>query len=296
VGNHLEASGENVLFGGVDPAIKNLVPADIEIRRNHFYKPLVWRPLSWTEKNLFELKNARRVLVDGNVFENSWTDGQDGTAIVLTVRNQNGNAPWSVVEDVRFTNNIVRSAAGGISITGFDDNFPSQQTNRILIRNNLFHDINGPAWGGGHGQFLLMLDRTLDVKVDSNTVLQSEHIILADGEAHYRFVFSDNIVLHNQYGIFGGGAGIGNPAILRYFPDATIQGNVLVGAPSASYPRRNFFPRTLDELQFVDRNSANYRLTPSSPYKNATKGRDPGADIDQLERATSGVALPAGPN
>src|SRR5205807_1829530 len=43
VNNYLEASGENVLFGGADPSIANLVPSDIEIRRNSFNKPLSWK-------------------------------------------------------------------------------------------------------------------------------------------------------------------------------------------------------------------------------------------------------------
>ncbi|MBI2122939.1 MAG: hypothetical protein HYT96_02125, partial [Armatimonadetes bacterium] len=46
--------------------------------------------------------------VDGNLFENNWQDAQGGTAILFTVRNQDGGAPWSVVQDVTFTNNIVR--------------------------------------------------------------------------------------------------------------------------------------------------------------------------------------------
>lgn len=41
--NHLEAAGENVLFGGADPAVLNLVPADAVFRRNLFTKPLSWR-------------------------------------------------------------------------------------------------------------------------------------------------------------------------------------------------------------------------------------------------------------
>jgi hypothetical protein len=42
--NYLEAAGENVMFGGADPSIPALVPADIEITGNHFAKPLRWRP------------------------------------------------------------------------------------------------------------------------------------------------------------------------------------------------------------------------------------------------------------
>jgi regulation of enolase protein 1 (concanavalin A-like superfamily) len=41
--NHLEAAGENVMFGGDDPKIANLVPSDIEIRGNYLTKDLRWR-------------------------------------------------------------------------------------------------------------------------------------------------------------------------------------------------------------------------------------------------------------
>ena len=55
--NYLEAAGENVLFGGADPAIPDLVPEDIEVLRNHMAKPLAWRSgdrefegVAWTVK------------------------------------------------------------------------------------------------------------------------------------------------------------------------------------------------------------------------------------------------------
>jgi hypothetical protein len=38
----LEASEENIMFGGADPAVVNLGPSDILIRRNHLFKPLTW--------------------------------------------------------------------------------------------------------------------------------------------------------------------------------------------------------------------------------------------------------------
>ena len=43
INNYLEGAGENILFGGADPGIPNLVPSDIEIRRNYVFKPLSWR-------------------------------------------------------------------------------------------------------------------------------------------------------------------------------------------------------------------------------------------------------------
>ncbi|HET9532613.1 MAG TPA: hypothetical protein VFQ92_19825, partial [Blastocatellia bacterium] len=43
VNNYLEAAGENIMIGGADPKIVNMVPSDIEIRHNHIAKPLRWR-------------------------------------------------------------------------------------------------------------------------------------------------------------------------------------------------------------------------------------------------------------
>src|SRR6185295_9169597 len=42
VNNYLEAAGEVMLIGGADPSVPNLVPSDIEIRRNHFRKLREW--------------------------------------------------------------------------------------------------------------------------------------------------------------------------------------------------------------------------------------------------------------
>src|SRR5262249_38079924 len=141
--NYLEAASENLLFGGADPGIPNLVPSDITITRNYFTKQIAWRSQpQWNVKNLLELKTAQRVTIDGNVIEYSWEAAQSGYAIMLTPRNQDGTAPWSVVQHVQLTNNVVRHAASGIAILGTDNEHPSQLTNDILIRNNLLEDIS----------------------------------------------------------------------------------------------------------------------------------------------------------
>ena len=98
--NYIEAAGENIMFGGSDPNIPNLVPSNITIRRNQITKPLAWVTQSWTVKNLIELKNAANVTIEGNTIENNWAAGQQGYSVVLTPRNQYGTAPWSVVKNV----------------------------------------------------------------------------------------------------------------------------------------------------------------------------------------------------
>ncbi|MBI2827732.1 MAG: hypothetical protein HYX77_00490 [Acidobacteria bacterium] len=311
VNNYLEAAGENLMFGGADPSIPNLVPSDIEIRRNHFFKPLSWRVgdpayagTAWTVKNLFELKNARRVLVDGNLFEHNWVASQNGFAILFTVRNQDGTAPWSAVEDVTFTNNVVRHSARGMNIHGFDDSFPSQQTRRILTRNNLFEDIVAARWGGGCCAGLFQIgSATADVVVDHNTAIHADSVITADGAPNTGFVYTNNLTPHNEYGIAGSGTGTGRPTLERYFPQAIVSRNVLVGGLPRLYPPENFFPRSLEEVGFVDRAQGDYRLASSSPYRRAgTDGNDPGVDHHQLSAAmgntppSRGPALPLPPH
>jgi len=294
VNNYLEAAGENVIFGGADPSISNLVPSDIEIRENHFFKPTTWRGVWAAVKNLFEIKNARRVLVEGNVFENTWQAAQDGYAILFTVRDQDGRAPWSTIEDVTFQKNIIRHAGSGLDILTADDPNVSRNMKRILIRDNLFDDISGVRWGG-FGRFITYLGfagASVDVTIEHNTAFHEENILLADGIAHTGFIYRNNITPRPaaSFGFIGSDTAEGVPTLTAFFPVAVFQGNVLAGADSAIYPAANFFPSSLDEVDFVDRLGGDYRLAATSPFKNAaTDGTDVGADIDALEAATAGV-------
>jgi hypothetical protein len=300
VNNYLEAAGENLLFGGADPPIRDLVPADIEIRRNHFAKPLAWKSgergyegTTWTVKNLLELKNARRVLIEGNLLEHNWVQAQNGFAILFTVRNQDGGAPWSTIEDVTFVNNVLRHSAAGINMLGRDDNHPSQAARRIVIRNNLFEDIGGPRWGGG-GTLFQLLNGVGHVVIEHNTAAQSGTLIMAEGPTpHEGFVFRANIAPHNLYGIIGAGTGPGSPTIERFFPGGVVEQNVIAGAGSARYPRDNFFPGSLDGVGFVDRGRGDYRLGEGSRYRRAAGGQDPGADVTVLDAARTAAAPPA---
>jgi len=295
--NYLEAAGENVMFGGADPKIQGLVPSDIEILRNHFRKPLAWKPgdsayegTPWVVKNLFELKNARRVLVAGNLFEHNWVGAQTGFAIVLTVRNQNGRAPWSAVEDVTFRNNVVRHSAAGINVLGHDDNAKSGPATRIAIRNNLFDDIGGERWGAA-GRLFQILRGAADVVIEHNTALQAGDIVTAEGEPNRGFIYRDNIAPHNAHGIVGTDVAFGHATHAAFFPDGVFKGNVIVGGDPERYPAGNFFPASLDAVGFVDATTGDYRLQPSSPYHHAaTDGTDVGADVHALSEALAAAS------
>jgi hypothetical protein len=289
--NYLEAAGENVMFGGADPSIEGLVPADIEILRNHMTKPLAWKVdgsqfagTAWAVKNLFELKNARRVRIDGNLFEYNWAHAQNGFAILFTPRNQDGRAPWSVVEDVTFVNNVVRHVGAGINVLGHDDIHSSQPTRRIAIRNNLFLDVGG-TWGPG--RLFQLLDGTSDISIEHNTGLQTDTLLWAGDRApHTALVFQNNIALHNLYGILGSGTGIGRPTLERYFPGAVVRRNAIVGGHADRYPSDNFFPASLDQIGFIGPEGGNYRLAASSSFKHAATDRhDLGADVEAIALA-----------
>ena len=299
--NYLEAAGVNLMFGGADPSIQGLVPADILVSGNHFAKPVRWwkehpdyEGTHWAVKNLFELKNARRVVVEGNLLEHNWLDAQNGFAILLTVRNQSGGAPWSVVEDVTFARNVVRHAGAGVNILGRDDNYTSQQTRRIAIEGNLFVDIGG-RWGSG--RLFQLLDGTRDVQIRHNTAFQTGAAVIGDHAAHTGFVFENNIVLHNESGIAGTDTRTGNASIDRYFPGSVVRRNVLVGGAPALYPPDNFFPASLDTAGFVKGSDGVYGVEPGGRYAAAgSDGRDIGADVDLLVRAmdrVSSVTAPA---
>jgi carbohydrate binding protein with CBM6 domain len=285
--NYLEASTENLMFGGADPHIPNLVPSDITITRNLVSKPLAWRGQAWQVKNLLEFKNAQRVIVDGNVLENNWQAAQVGYAILFTPRNQDHTAPWSVVQQIQFTNNIVRHVAAAVNILGTDDLAPSQKTNAITIRNNLFEDVSGARYGG-NGWFML-INGTPDVTVDHNTIVaDGTSDVFADGAPSTGFVFTNNVMQNNSWAIMGNSASPGNGTIAAFFPRSQFAANVIDAASATTYPAGNFFPANLSEVGFVNLGNGNYRLSSSSPYtRSATDGTDVGANIDAINSAAA---------
>jgi hypothetical protein len=289
------------MFGGARPTLLGNIPSDIEIRGNHFFKPVSWMVGSpsyagnhWTVKNLLEFKIAQRVLITGNILENNWVDAQAGFAFLVTPRTEYGAAPWVYVQDITFTYNVLRHTASAVNISGLDSGDPQKvvRGRRILIQNNLFDDVNGKAWGGG-GSLFQVLSGAEAVTIDHNTGFQSSQIISADGIPSTNFVYQNNITPHNAYGIKGSGHASGNLSLSYFFPDLVFQKNVIENiatseVPESSYPAGTFFPSDWAAVRFVNFASGNYALVPTSPYKNAgTDGKDIGADIAGLGVATA---------
>jgi hypothetical protein len=293
VNNYLAGAGENVIFGGADPRIPNLVPSDIEIRRNYFHKPVEWRAeRKWSVKNLLELKNAQRVLIEGNVFENSWPDAQIGFGFVFWSVNQSNRCTWCVTQDVTFRNNVVKNVAGGFQLNARSWWAPTKPMQRVAIVNNLILGVG--TYGKDNGRLYQIAGDIQGLTIEHNTGFGSVHSFLFDPKKGYQasgVVIRDNISGGGRYQVFSSD-GQGEAALRLYGGDDYVfDGNIIVGGSAKTMPSDNFYPKTIDEIGLTDPDRDNLRLSARSTYRSrATDGTDPGADIDAIERATAGVA------
>jgi hypothetical protein len=287
--NRIEGAGINIMFGGADPASSDLMPADIVIRRNHVVKPKSWKD-AWMVKSLLEFKLGRRVLVEGNVFENNWRDAQNGFAMNFKSTNQGGRAPFSETSDVTVRSNIIRNTAHGVSLAARPESYPAVPAARFRFENNVFERIGTGDYPGGR---LFQIGGIDDLQLLHNTAVSSHTaMILTQGWAPMdRLVARDNVFAGTRYGISGDGAGSGTAALNTRAPGWVFAGNVVTGVRASAYPAGNFYPSTLGAVGFVSVSGGDYRLASSSAYDGrATDGTDPGADVTALRTLTSGVA------
>jgi hypothetical protein len=302
VDDYLEAAGENVLFGGADSLSSSLIPSDIDIENNYFFKPLSVIGSSYVVKNLLEIKAAKRVLVSGNTFQNSPAAAQNGFSLLITPRNQGGNAPWSTTTDISVEGNTFINVGSGINIAGFDSTYPSYPTSnpgvmteRVLIQNNLM-EITG--LNGADGRGFEFTSGGSDITIDHNTIIDTaaaptspaSDIAIADTASLpvKNFVFTNNLATPTAYGFFGSGVGTGTAALNADFSNWTFAKNALTGETASSYPTGNFFPASITAVQFTDYADGTYTLAATSPYKNAgTDSKDIGANLAAPATVTS---------
>ncbi len=313
--NYIEASTINVLFGGDQAHSVALSPSNLEFRHNHVRKDPDWRG-TYSVKNLFELKNMRGAVIDNNVFEYSWQAGQNYAIVFLPAVFD--SHPDARVENVMFSNNIVRHVCGAINIALTDRCSTCApyllRAKNITIENNLFYDV-GYSWrnsdGRGEARFIMLTSNpsaateAMNLAINHNTVDQEANIMAFDlgglANAAAGLVFNNTIVRHNDNGAGGTSYGIndfrdgtGEPvvegaAVLQLFsPGYSFQKNLVGGEAFGSYPAsypqaNNFYPTTFAAAGFVSltANMENFRLAPTSSYRNlGTDGKDMGVNLD----------------
>jgi hypothetical protein len=292
VNNRLEGASENILLGGADPRFSGVVPSDIEIRRNHVTKPLTWKSAGiWSVKNLFEIKNAQRVLVEGNIFDNNWLEGQTGFAIVLKSANQGGTCNWCVAQDLTIRSNLIANSPGAFNIMDVQtlSGGTAIPANDIRIENNVFDNVAQSTQGGKRILFQL-LGAIRDVQIVHNTGFTDDKIILFDGSPTSGLVIRDNLFSRGTYGVFGGNVGEGTRALAHYAPDGLFRGNVVVAAPTSQYPSENSYPLTFSDVGMINYVGDNFTLSTSSTYySSGTGGSMPGATLGLLSTAFASV-------
>jgi uncharacterized protein YjdB len=271
--NHIEGGHQGVFFGGADPAITNLSPSDITIIGNHITRPSSWSGV-WQTKTIIETKNARRLLLEGNVIENVWASGQVGFGLLLKSENQNGSAPWSQSTDFTVRYNRIRNVGSGINIAANPGSYPAVPAARIAVYDNTIENLgNSPYIGDGIP--LQILGGTSDVLIAHNSWSNAgNQAISFDGGATTRTVIHSNIIPSGVYGVKGSGTAGGTSTLNYYAPGGVFSYDVIPGTDCAYYPATTSCPSSI----------------PASPGL-GYDARTIGADMTKINAATSGVIV-----
>ena len=318
VNNFLEAAGQSILFGG---GAATRTPADIEIRRNDLFKPVAWMPPSRASgkgypivKNGFELKNAQRVLFEGNRIQNVWGGfSQAGFAILLTPKNP-GSCAVCMVRDITIRYSTISHAGGALQIwNGLSDTGNAgQEGSHYSIHDIVFDDMNYAGCYGCNGDMMQLGSppsvpdgfRLHDVSIRHVTVATKRARAgwMISGPAGQRnFVFQDNILDNGEQGNTNAGGGPAQCYFARDIMKGVLDGcwaaykfdhNVIMNAAGESWPANNWTIGDVAKIGFIRWNNGaggDYRLAPASRFVGkASDGKDPGADMDAVSSAMLG--------
>jgi hypothetical protein len=326
--NFLEASGQNVFFGGSGAKVN---PTDIEVRRNHLFRPMSWKEGEpgytpspsgnpYIVKNNFELKNAQRVLFEANLLENSWGGfTQTGFSILLTPKNPADKCPKCQVTDVTIRFCRIRNVgavfqiANSLSKTGESSAGGGRYSIHDIVVDSVHdRDYRGP------GLFLQLLSHeppVHDLTIDHVTAFVPGPlmtVIVKGGKIdHFTLTNSVFAIGDRRQGITSAGGRQENcvalvqkqgpEAILKEcFTNYKFDKNLIVSG-NGQWPSGNFAASSPASAGIRDLNdgvSRNPRLcadktagcSKASPGAGAAPGgRDLGADVDAVEAAIQGV-------
>jgi len=331
VDDFIEAAAEGMIFGG---GAATTTPTDIEIRRNHFFKPFTWQPGNasfvggshghpFIVKNNFELKNANRVLLEGNVMEDVWGGfSQNGFQIVLTPKSQFNKCSVCVVANVtiRYTETSHSGAGLTVSAARSDMGGSAQGVENISIHDVVVDDVNAAQFFGGGGTLGLSAYPQMfwrNVTISHITATSPSWMLMVVGSINpspmTNLALINNILTVGKYQITGTGAGASENCAFNMaipakifescFTESTFAGNVIADGTGA-WPTGQSFP-SVQQIRFVNYNNGNggnYQLcvgtsnpaatcAGASPYISGktTDGLPAGADIGALSQAIAGV-------
>ena len=331
VNNFLEAASEAILFGG---GAGTATPTDIEIRGNHLFKPLTWMKGQpgfvggvdggpFIVKNLFELKNAQRVLFEGNILENTWGGfSQAGFAILLTPKNQargkKNICPSCLVTDVTIRKCRISHVGDGLQISnGVSDNGgAAKEGGRYSIHDIVVDDIQAKFYSGFGAFAQISVTAGVsnspplhDVSIDHVTAFPPRTIFIIGGPRNELMMtglsITNSIFTAGTQPIFTTGGGperncsampqrrTAKSVLHDCFSSYTFHHNLIVDGRAGDWPKDNKAPKNIAEVGFAnykDGNGGDYRLSPSNKFKHsAADQKDVGADLEAIDQATNGV-------
>jgi hypothetical protein len=278
-------------------------------------------PSTWLVKNNIEFKEGKRILFQGNLVENSWEDGQEGYLMKITVSVSNTALSNVGTYHLTFKDNVWRHGGLMINMLGSDSSTSLTQVHTITFENNLVENITANTFGGGPANAIYIHKGSTtggyrsmpqNVKLIHNTFINASNFIRIDNDAPptnilaHNWVISCNIGNSNTRGVdetenfVNAGTSLNTNFVNLVFRSNVIAGN-LSGSTFGAYQALNFFPTTASYggVGFVSYSGSypyppgegityqDLSLSGASPFKNACyHGRDPGANIAQIEAAT----------
>jgi hypothetical protein len=242
--------------------------------------------------------NAR---ITGNVFETDWSGALSPAAQV------NNGFNWNRAENVDFRNNIVRNSAQGIRLATEGAQGFTAPNRHVRVINNLFYGIGNtitPSLRSPEGRPVSFGGECSGCVFEHNTVLSglsSSSGLMFDTGPLTGFRLANNILHANLYGIVGDGKGGDCEAVVPYVGKTALTNNVLIN--NTKNRGNGSLGPCAKNTRYIDAATplfaeGSFRLRPDSPYSAscgrrcdfaATTGKDLGADIEEIEEATSGA-------
>lgn len=314
--SYIEASSENILYGGDTVTVDGGVPTNIEVRRCYFYKRPAWKPNPdplYNIKNLIEFKTGRRVYLAGNVFENHWIGADAGQPNAININTiAEFGSPWSVNEDIVFENNKVFEIPSGVLVssangTGVTD-YTARKSQNIRFKNMLFDKFQPNAARRlfiANGVEEAIFDRV--TQIDTN--LTTSRLMEFASPNNYGLQITNSIVgMGTDYQIFSSYGlgrcalnwGTGGSATSPCTPNGqwNVGNNIFVrynNDPLINPPANNCDSAVgYNAVGFVNLANGDYRLSGSGAcYQGQT---NIGADIPVLDQSTACTVSGIGTN
>lgn len=251
VNNRLEAASINALVGGATVSTSEDVLNGFEFRSNYVWKSPDWVVSDgigkgYSVKNLFELKSGFNVSVVGNVFENNYSDGQSGEAILIKSAAQPEESnPYAEVRGLDFRNNKILNTRAGFNVAGVQSWIAPHpaRANHIFFTNNFWQER------GGRGNLVLSPE---NFEINHNTFIGPSEkwswimieLSAPEGEDATRangLKILNSVTYNGTYGAIFSSYGSGVRALDYGYAGWDVRGNLFNGAIEGAYPNGNYF-------------------------------------------------------